>query len=168
MIDPGHVRVREAGGGIAKGGSFRRERGEAFLTPAYPPCSKRALSGKGMFKSNILGADMTQEPGGPDRSFAERLKAARHRQGMDPDPKPTGEQPDVLGKSPLGVGLRVGLELVSAFVVAVAIGYGLDWVFDTKPLLTVAFIPLGGAAGIANIYRMFAPKPDKGPKTGVS
>jgi ATP synthase protein I len=111
---------------------------------------------------------MTQESGGPDRSFAERLKAARHRQGMDPTPTTPGEKPDVLGTSPLGVGLRVGLELVSAFVVAVAIGYGLDWVFDTKPILTVAFIPLGGAAGIVNIYRTFAPKPDKGPKVGVS
>lgn len=126
-----------------------------------------------MFQTNILGEDMTQEPGGSDRSFQERLKAARHRQGMDPDPKPTGEQPDVLGKSPLGVGLRVGLELVSAFVVAVAIGYGLDWVFNTKPILTVAFIPLGGAAGIVNIYRTFAPKPDKDgpdkrPRTEVS
>jgi len=111
---------------------------------------------------------MTQDSGDPDRSFNERLKVARDRRGMDPRSKAPGEEPDVLGKSPLGVGLRVGLELVSAFVVAVAIGYGLDWVFDTKPILTVAFIPLGGAAGIVNIYRTFAPKPDKGPKTGVS
>lgn len=85
---------------------------------------------------------------------------------MDPPPKTAGQEPDVLGKSPLGVGLRVGLELVSAFLVAAAIGYGLDWVFGTKPILTVAFIPLGGAAGVMNVYRMFAPKPDKGSKTG--
>jgi len=85
---------------------------------------------------------------------------------MDPRPAAAGQEPDVLGKSPLGVGLRVGLELVSAFLVAVAIGYGLDWVFDTKPILTVAFIPLGGAAGVMNVYRMFAPKPKDGSKTG--
>lgn len=85
---------------------------------------------------------------------------------MDPPPKTTGQEPDVLGKSPLGVGLRVGLELVSAFLVAAAIGYGLDWVFGTKPILTVAFIPLGGAAGVMNVYRMFAPKPDKASKAG--
>lgn len=85
---------------------------------------------------------------------------------MDPRPKASGDDPDALGKNPLGVGLRVGLELVSAFVVAVAIGYGLDWYFGTKPILTVAFIPLGGAAGVMNVYRLLAPKPRNGSKTG--
>ena len=36
------------------------------------------------------------------------------------------------GMSPWGIGLRVGIELVSALVVAVAIGYGLDYLFGTQ------------------------------------
>jgi ATP synthase protein I len=109
---------------------------------------------------------MTKDLGGPERSFEARLKAARGRQGMDPPPKVAGQEPDALGKSPLGVGLRVGVELVSALLVAVAIGYGLDWLFDTRPILTVVFIPLGGAAGVLNVYRLFAPRPRDGSKTG--
>ena len=60
--------------------------------------------------------------------------------------------------SPMGIGLRVGIELVAALVVAVAIGYGLDWLFGTKPILTAAFVPVGGAAGVWNVWRVFAPK----------
>jgi ATP synthase protein I len=64
----------------------------------------------------------------------------------------------------LGIGLRVGLELVTALVVAVAIGYGLDRLFGTLPILTAVFVPLGGAAGVVNVWRLFAPKPaDKTP-----
>ena len=57
--------------------------------------------------------------------------------------------------------MRVGLELVSALVVAVAIGYGLDRWFGTTPILTAAFVPVGGAAGVLNIWRLFSPKPAK-------
>jgi len=43
-------------------------------------------------------------------------------------------------------------------VVAVAIGYGLDRLFGTTPILTAVFVPLGGAAGVLNLWRMFSPK----------
>jgi ATP synthase protein I len=105
---------------------------------------------------------MTGDSGDPKRSFDDRLRDARDRQGMDPPPK-TSES-DRLGGSPLGVGLRVGLELVAALVVAVAIGYGLDRLFGTLPILTVVFIPIGGAAGVMNVYRLMAPKPSSGSK----
>jgi ATP synthase protein I len=102
---------------------------------------------------------MSQENGGPDPSFEERLKAARSKQGLDAPPRqPSGDQGGGLDGSPWGIGLRVGVELVSALVVAVAIGYGLDRIFHTTPILTAVFVPLGGAAGVANLWRMFAPK----------
>ncbi len=101
---------------------------------------------------------MTEEPGGRDRSFQERLKAARGKQGLDTPPKQPGQPGDV-GATPWGLGLRVGLELVSALVVAVAIGYGLDRWFGTMPILTAAFVPVGGAAGVLNVWRLFSPKP---------
>ena len=109
---------------------------------------------------------MTKDSGGPDRSFEERLRAARDKQGLDTPPRAPDTGLGESGTSALGAGLRVGLELVAAFVVAVAIGYGLDRAFGTLPILTVVFIPLGGAAGIVNIYRMFAPKPRDRSKTG--
>jgi ATP synthase protein I len=99
---------------------------------------------------------MVEESGSSGGSFEARLKAARSRQGLDaPLAKPkTGD----VGMSPWGIGLRVGIELVSALVVAVAIGYGLDRWFGTKPLLTALFVLLGGAAGILNVWRLFAPR----------
>ena len=105
---------------------------------------------------------MSEEPGAdrPTPSFEERLKAARGRQGLDaPPPASAGNSGDIGGMSPWGIGLRVGIELVSALVVAVAIGYGLDRWFGTKPILTAVFVLLGGAAGILNVWRMFAPRP---------
>src|SRR5215471_13083469 len=96
----------------------------------------------------------------PTPSFEERLKAARSRQGLDaPRPVSARETADLGGMSPWGIGLRVGIELVSALVVAVAIGYGLDYLFGTKPILTAVFVLLGGAAGILNVWRLFAPRP---------
>ncbi len=116
---------------------------------------------------------MSQDNGGADPSrenlsFEDRLKAARSKQGLDAPPKPPpGTQPsgnqDGVGGSAWGIGARVGIELVSALVVAVAIGYGLDRIFHTTPILTAVFVPLGGAAGVVNLWRVFVPKQtDKG------
>jgi ATP synthase protein I len=106
---------------------------------------------------------MSQETGGSDPShedisFEDRLKAARSKQGLDAPPKRPLNDQGALGGSPWGIGARVGVELVSALVVAVAIGYGLDRIFHTTPILTAVFVPLGGAAGVANLWRLFAPK----------
>ena len=101
---------------------------------------------------------MSQETGGPDASFETRLKAARSKQGLDAPPKPDLADQGGLGGSPWGIGMRVGIELVSALAVAVAIGYGLDRLFHTTPILTAVFVPLGGAAGVINLWRVFVPK----------
>jgi len=106
----------------------------------------------------LPGAKMREEPGGPEGSFEERLKAARGRRGLDGPEKPAGFDLRGVEQSPMGIGLRVGIELVAALAVAVAIGYGLDWLFGTKPILTAAFVPVGGAAGVWNLWRVFAPK----------
>ena len=92
---------------------------------------------------------------GGDGSFEDRLHAARRKQGLDPAPGPKKSGP--LDKS-LGIGLRVGVELVSALVVAVAIGWWLDGWLHTRPFLLILFVLLGGAAGIANIWRLVKPK----------
>jgi ATP synthase protein I len=103
---------------------------------------------------------MSEEPGEEELSFEERLKAARSRQGLDAlPPSPGSQSGDIGGMSPMGIGLRVGIELVSALVVAVAIGYGLDYLFGTRPILTAVFVLLGGAAGVLNVWRVFAPRP---------
>jgi len=56
------------------------------------------------------------------------------------------------------VGARVGVELVSAMAVAVAIGWGLDHWLHTLPLFLILFVLLGGAPVFANVWRMVGPK----------
>jgi len=89
-------------------------------------------------------------------SFEERLRAARHRQGLDaPPPDRSGGAGK--GVSALGIGLRVGVELVAALAVAVAIGWWLDRWLGTRPILLAVFVLLGGAAGVANVWRLMGP-----------
>jgi ATP synthase protein I len=105
---------------------------------------------------------MSDDPDDHDGpSFEERLKAARSRQGLDAPSNPPGTEPGGFGPSPWGIGLRVGIELVSALVVAVAIGYGLSLIFGARPIFLAVFVMLGGAAGVLNVWRLFAPGNDK-------
>ena len=101
---------------------------------------------------------MSEQPGDHETSFEERLAAARGRQGLEDARSGPGKSPDGIDGNALAIGVRVGVELVSALVVAVAIGWGLDWLFGTRPILMAVFVLLGGAAGVLNVWRMFAPK----------
>jgi ATP synthase protein I len=94
---------------------------------------------------------MTDENG----SFDERLRAAQDRLDSE-KPVPA---PGVGGNaSPMGIGVRVGVELVAAMAVAVAIGWGLDRWLGTTPWLVGLFVLLGGAAGVANVWRLMMPR----------
>ncbi len=101
---------------------------------------------------------MSEDENGADGSFEDRLRAARVRQGLTP-----GDAPVVSagtgGGSALGLGMRVGVELVSALAVAVAIGWALDRWLHTLPLFLVIFLVLGGAAGVANVWRLVGRSP---------
>jgi ATP synthase protein I len=103
---------------------------------------------------------MSENNGDPRDSFEDRLRAARSRRGLDTpagndpgDPKTASEE----AASPLGVGMRVGVELVSALAVAVAMGWGLDRWLHTLPLFLVIFVVLGGVAGLMNVWRLVGP-----------
>jgi ATP synthase protein I len=88
-------------------------------------------------------------------SFDERLRAAQDRLKRE-QPEPA---PGVGGSaSPMGIGIRVGTELVAAMAVAVAIGWGLDRWLGTSPWLMGLFVLLGGAAGVANVWRLMMPR----------
>ena len=88
-----------------------------------------------------------------DPSFEDRLRTARqNKERVTPSPSGAGG-----GAAGLGFGLRAGMELVAAELVAGAIGYGLDHLFHTLPLFLVIFILLGGAAGVMNVWRLMTP-----------
>ena len=88
-------------------------------------------------------------------SFDERLRNAQERQENE---KPQPAQGSAGGSSPMGIGARVGTELVAAMAVAVAIGWGLDRWLGTAPWLIGLSVLLGGAAGVANVWRLMMPR----------
>ncbi len=77
-----------------------------------------------------------------------RLRAAQAREA-----KAEGGGPSGGARSGIGVGLRIGVEMVAGLGVGLAIGWGLDRWLGTKPWLMVLFFFLGAAAGILNAYR---------------
>lgn len=85
-------------------------------------------------------------------NLGERLRAARQHRGADTqqDQNISGTPPGMGG---LGWALRIGVEMVSALIVGVGIGYGLDWWLGTKPWFLVVFFLLGAGAAILNVYR---------------
>ena len=95
-----------------------------------------------------------------DGSFDARLRSAQERQASGlpaPAPGTAGSA------SPMGIGVRVGVELVAALAVAVAIGFGLDRWLGTAPWLLALFVLLGGAAGVANVWRLMMPRAPRKP-----
>jgi len=53
----------------------------------------------------------------------------------------------------MGQALKLSTEMVASVAVGGVIGWTLDWLFDTKPILMLVFLILGGATGILNVMR---------------
>lgn len=53
----------------------------------------------------------------------------------------------------LGLGFRIGIELVVAVVVATGVGWAIDRWFGTRPWGMILLFFLGVAAGMLNVYR---------------
>lgn len=87
--------------------------------------------------------------------FEERLRQARARHGVDPKPGGSGQLPQA---STWGVGFRAGVEVVSALIAGVGLGWLLDRWLGTWPWLFLVFFVFGGVAGVLNVYRLFNPR----------
>ncbi|MGB8600619.1 MAG: AtpZ/AtpI family protein [Rhizomicrobium sp.] len=89
-------------------------------------------------------------PGQPDdiKALSERIAEAERKRSQEVKSSPT---------TPIGIASRFGIELVVAFVVGGAIGWGIDWAFDhwspwhTRPWGIVVLTLMGAAAGIRNV-----------------
>jgi len=87
---------------------------------------------------------MAQEPD------ADRLRAleARLSEAKGGAAKPAGTGKDF---SQAEVAWRMVIELTSGILIGGSIGYGLDYLFGTKPILLILFILFGFAAGIRTV-----------------
>lgn len=86
--------------------------------------------------------------------FEDRLRQARAREGLDRRPEGRGQLP----QSPWGIGLRAGVEVFSALVVGIVLGFVLDRWLGTWPWLFLVFFVMGSVAGVMNVYRLFNPR----------
>lgn len=85
---------------------------------------------------------------------AARLRDLEQRLAqMTPKPKARGPMADY-DKAHLA--WRMVIELVAGLGIGLVIGYGLDYLFGTAPLMMVLFIFLGFAAGIKTMMRSAA------------
>ena len=87
----------------------------------------------------------------PDRlaRLDERLKQARARDRVETK---TGSG-NAEQQQGMAAGLRIGVELVVAIVVATGLGWLIDRWAGTSPWLTIVMFFLGVAAGMLNVYR---------------
>lgn len=69
--------------------------------------------------------------------------------------KPPVVHDDVRRNRALGQGLQMALDLVLGPVVGAGIGWGLDRLLGTSPVLFFVFLGLGIAAGILNLVRTY-------------
>jgi ATP synthase protein I len=101
--------------------------------------------------------------GGPSDPLArleERLKRARADENRG---QPSGK--DELPPSGLGLGFRIGIELVASLIVGLALGWVCDHFLGTRPWGLIAFFFLGAAAGMLNAFRA-AQGMGRGPRGG--
>ena len=95
---------------------------------------------------------MSDQP--PEQELDALGKRLREARGKTEDVSPESEDKNQPAANALSLAFRVGVELVSALAIGVAIGWLLDQWLDTRPWLMLVFIFLGGGAGILNVYRM--------------
>lgn len=95
--------------------------------------------------------DSPKRPPSDLDEFGQKLKNAQNSEEKRRLWKSNVNQPP---QSALGLAFRVSVELVSAVAVGLAIGWGIDWLFATRPWFMVAFILLGFVAGVMNVYRV--------------
>ncbi|KXV17296.1 ATP synthase I [Acetobacter malorum] len=91
-----------------------------------------------------------------DESFAKRLREAERRSGrVEEDEKASTSEKDE--QSLPALALRAGTEMISALVVGVAVGWGLDRWFHTRAIFLIIFALMGGSAGVLNVWRLVKP-----------
>ena len=90
-----------------------------------------------------------REPPDPLARLGERIDRARAERVRGPTP--VGDRSAM--QQGLGLGLRIGIELVVAIGVATGLGWAIDRWLGTRPWGIIVLFFLGVAAGMLNVYR---------------
>ena len=88
-----------------------------------------------------------------------RGSLARARGSREPERPAPAEAPKAARRDfGMSLGMRAGIELVSAIVVGAGIGWALDRLLGTKPAFLIVFFFIGVVAGVWNVIRLTSPK----------
>jgi ATP synthase protein I len=90
---------------------------------------------------------------GRDKEAFERRLAAAQEAAKGQAKQGSAHKDAGSAERAISLAMRLGVELVAAMVIAVAIGWGLDRLFHTTPWLMVVMVPVGMAAGLRNLVR---------------
>lgn len=85
----------------------------------------------------------------PLKDLGERLDKARRERAQAVRPTRGG----AVGGSALGLGLRIGAELVVAIVVGIGLGWLVDHAAGTRPVGLIVGFFVGVGTGMWNVYR---------------
>lgn len=104
----------------------------------------------------------------PEDDFEERRARLREQLSThEAAERAEKQREEMRSRSNYAVAFRLSTEFVSAVIVGLAIGWGLDWLAGTLPLFMVIFLMLGFAAGVLNVLRsaglIQTPEPGKRP-----
>lgn len=91
---------------------------------------------------------MADEPD-PERLRALEARLAKTREAAEP--VVTGATGKALAQGEMA--WRMVIELVSGMLLGLAIGFGLDWLFNTRPIFLLIFALLGFGAGVRVMLR---------------
>lgn len=87
----------------------------------------------------------------PEDAFKARLDAAQAARNKE---KGVAAHSNAVGlPSGIGLGFRIGTELVVGLAVGAGVGYLIDRWLGSSPWLTILFFFLGAGAGVMNVYR---------------
>lgn len=90
---------------------------------------------------------MADEPD-PERLRALEARLSKMKGKPEPEKGATGK-----AFSQGEVAWRMVIELVTGMLLGLSIGFGLDWLFNTRPVFLVIFALLGFAAGVRVMLR---------------
>ena len=93
------------------------------------------------------------EPERPDPLAALGERLERARRARESGRRAVDRASDQSSRAAMGLGFRIGLELVVAVFVGVALGWAIDRWLGTRPWGMIVLFFLGVAAGMTNVYR---------------
>jgi ATP synthase protein I len=88
-----------------------------------------------------------------EAELASRLRSLDERLDRKHETQAAAKVAEQSRNSGIGAALRMSTDFVAAVLVGAGLGFGLDWIFGTRPWGMIVFLLLGFCAGVLNVMR---------------